>query len=642
MSRIKLSLALIVLALSIFTFFRGILLVTYFDEFSALSLFEILQAFIYGLRFDFALTSLLFLFPILLINLPFKWAENRNWIMLWFWVCFVFIIAICLLLAADIIYYAYVNRHISQELRLILHDTFFILQTGLSSYKFVLLAFIGFVAFLFLIWKTAWNMTYANTTSPFVDTRRDFSFTKRLSVFIIIFLVLVIGLRGGTQRKTIHVINAFSSGNPSQGNLILNGAYSALRTFDNKPSVSHDFYSPEDLKKQEKEMGLYQISDRYPFQKKLIHADTKEKKLNIVIVLLESWSYKFIDALAGNNYGVTPNFDKLVKDGLAFTRFYSSGQRSIEGVQAVLTGVPNLIDLPRLGWGLENSRFSRLGSILQKHDYHTLFAQSSRRTSFHLDGIAAAAGFKNYYGMEDVTIKLDYADPSSFWFGWDHETFNNVQDHLANINKPFVSFIFTGSTHSPFGTLPKQFLKYPHGTDTKQGFMNTLYYADWAIGQFMEHAKKQPWFDDTVFFFTADHTAGIYRTGSTLEQFHVPLVIYSPKHIKPAINNAISSHLDIMPTVLDILNLSDTYSALGESLLRKKDDDNAFAHLYAGNLSGIVKNDGFIMHTLQKVVEAKTLDNKKLDIEKQNALERQLLTIDQSAYHAITSNTWQP
>ena len=71
-----------------------------------------------------------------------------------------------------------------------------------------------------------------------------------MTVFFLVFLILTIGLRGGTQRKTIHVINAFVTGNPSQGNLILNGAYSALRSFDKRPSVSHEFYSSEQLLKQ--------------------------------------------------------------------------------------------------------------------------------------------------------------------------------------------------------------------------------------------------------------------------------------------------------------------------------------------------------------------------------------------------------
>lgn len=553
MSRIKLSFILIFLALGIFTFFRGLLLVTYYDEFSNLSIFEIFQSFIYGLRFDFALTSILFFFPILMINLPVKWAENKSWLRFWYWICLPIIIAVCLLLAADIAYFAYVKRHITQELRLILHDTFFILQMGLNSYKVALLSFAGFSALLFLLWKKAIPKYSTSVSSP--------NISKRIAIFTLIFFVLVIGIRGGTQRKTIHVINAFATGNPSQANLILNGAYSALRSFSNKSSVSHDFYTSEKVRKQAVELGLYEQSQTYPFQKKFITTKDK-KKLNIVIILLESWSYKYIDALAGNNYGVTPNFDNLIKQGLSFNRFYSAGQRSIEGLQAVLTGVPLLVDMPRLGWGLENSKFSRLGSILKQHDYHTLFAQSSRRTSFHIDGISAAAGFDNYYGMEDMELKLNYSNPDSFWFGWDHETFNKVQQHLSEVKEPFINFTFTGSTHAPYGTLPKQFLKYPHGTDSEYGFMNTLYYSDWALGKFMEQARQQPWFDNTIFFFTADHTLGTYHKGSTIGNFHIPLLIYSPKYIKPGNSNVISSHLDIMPTIIDLLNLPNTYSAV--------------------------------------------------------------------------------
>ena len=630
MSRIKLSLILILLALGLFSLFRGLLLIAYFDEFSSLSLFEIAQSFIYGVRFDFALACIIFFIPILMINLPFNWANDQRWLKFWYWICLPLIIMVCLLLAADIAYFAYVKRHITQELRLILHDTFFILQMGLNSYKLALLAFAGFSALVFLIWKKTFPKKLSNDSSN--------HFAKRITVFFLVFFILAIGLRGGTQRKTIHVINAFVTGNPTQGNLILNGAYSALRSFDKKPSVSHEFYSEEKLQQQAKELGLYQQDKRYAFQQKFNHK--KENKLNIVIVLLESWSYKYVDALAGNNYGITPNFDKIVQQGLSFNRFYSAGQRSIEGLQAVLTGVPLLVDLPRLGWGLENSKFSRLGSMLQKHDYHTMFAQSSRRTSFHIDGISAAAGFENYFGREDMELKLNYTNPDSFWFGWDHETFNKVQSYLGDTKEPFINFTFTGSTHSPYGTLPKEFMKYPHSTDTEQGFMNTLFYADWAIGQFMKEARQQPWFDNTIFFFTADHTLGAYRKGNTLDKFHIPFVIYSPKHIKQGSNNAISSHLDVLPTIVDLLKLPDTFSAVGQSLLRKKDNKQSFAYVRTGSLSGIINNEGYILHTLKQVVEAKTLNQKPLDKKIIDKLERRLLTIDQTAYKAISSNTW--
>jgi len=631
MSHTLVTIRILLLTLGVFTFFRAILLVAYFDEFSALSLFEILQSFVHGLRFDFALASILLSIPLLMIHFPLKWTENKQWLKFWYWVCFPIVLAACLLLAADIAYYAFVKRHITQELRLILHDSLFILQMGLSSYKLAILSFLAFSVGLAFLWKKALPI------NSVADNPGNLG--KRLAIFTLVFFVLVIGIRGGTQRKTIHVVNAFSSGNAIQGNLTLNGAYSSLRSFNAKPSVSHHFYEEEQLKKQAHDIGLYQHSDSYPFQKKFTHGE--EKKLNIIIVLLESWSYRYIDALAGNNYGVTPNFDKIIKQGLSFNRFYANGQRSIEGLQAVLTGVPNLIDMPRLGWGLENSKFTRLGSLLKKHDYHTVFTQSSRRTSFHIDGISAATGFEHYFGMEDMELKLNYSDPHSFWFGWDHETFNKVINHLSTVNKPFINFTFTGTTHAPYGTLPIEFKKFPHGKNSENGFLNTLYYSDWALGQFMQQAKQQPWFDDTIFFFTADHTLGHFHKKTTLERFHIPLVIYSPKYIKAGVNNVIGCHLDIMPTIIDLLQLSDTYSALGASLLRKKNNNNAFAYLHAGNITGIVNNEGYLMHTLKKITEAKTLKHRELDNSIKDKLERTLLTIDQTAFQAVQSNNWQ-
>ncbi|MEJ2052302.1 MAG: sulfatase-like hydrolase/transferase [Calditrichaceae bacterium] len=624
MSRSKLSLILILQAMGIFALFRGLLLVAYYEEFAGLSLFEIVQAFIYGMRFDFALLAAIFAIPLLMLNLPFKWFDNRGWASFWYWLCLPILIATCLLLATDIAYYAFVKRHITQELRLILNDTAFILQMALSSYKLSLAFFAAFCSLLFLLWRAS-----------FPAEIKPASLMRNLAIFILLPVLILVGIHGGLQRKTIHIIDAYSTGNPEQGNLILNGAYSALRSFDNRISVRHDFYTATELEQQAKQIGLYSHSHTYPFQKQF--SDDKPTGLNVVVVVLESWSYKYIDGLAGNNYGVTPNFDQLVKDGLVFNRFYAAGQRSIEGLQAILTGVPNLVDLPSLGWGLESNKFSRLGDMVSKHGYHTLFAQSSRRTSFHIDSISAATGFNEYYGMEDMQLTLNYADPESFWYGWDHETFNKVQSRLKKIKQPFFSFVFTGTTHSPYGTLPVHFLKRAHAADNENGFLNTLYYADWAIGQFMKEARQQPWFDNTVFIFTADHTLSAYRGGSSTDKFHIPLLIYSPKHIKPGINNTISSHFDIMPTIIDLLGLPESFSTFGDSLLRKK---TGRAFVRAGNIMGLITDDGYLLHTLKKVVEAKNYSLSPLDAAKRKKLERQFLTLVQLGYLTIQANNW--
>ncbi|MBI4746485.1 MAG: sulfatase-like hydrolase/transferase, partial [Deltaproteobacteria bacterium] len=107
-----------------------------------------------------------------------------------------------------------------------------------------------------------------------------------------------------------------------------------------------------------------------------------------MLMLMESWSPFYIDSFGNNNFGVTPNFDRLANNGLQFTNFYAVGQRSIEGIQASLTGVPLLIGLPNLGLGLEASNFPKIGNILREKGYETIFMQSSRRRSFRVDAIA--------------------------------------------------------------------------------------------------------------------------------------------------------------------------------------------------------------------------------------------------------------
>lgn len=623
-SRLALSLKLLTHTLLLFAAFRLLLLVAYYEEFASLSLFEMLQAFLYGLRFDLSVALTVLAIPLLLLNLPFAWAQSRRWVTTSYWLALPAIIVISLLMATDIAYYAYVKRHITQELQLMLHDIGFVVQMAFNSYKLALLIFTAFSVLLMLLWKVTLKKNI-----------RPASAISRYTVFVILIAVILVGIRGGVQRKTINIIDAYAEGNPVQGNLILNGAYSAIRSMGNKQPVSHHYFTNEALMKQARQFNMLGPNKQRPFQQR--NTDATPSKLNVVIVLLESWSYRYIDSLAGNNYGVTPNFDKLVRNGLAFNHFYAAGQRSIEGMQAVLTGVPNLVGLPNLGWGLESSKFTRLGHLVKSFGYQTLFAQSSRRTSFHIDGIAAATGFDSYYGMEDMQLELNYADPESFWYGWDHETFNKVHQHLQTTKPPFLSFIFTGSTHSPFGTLPKRFKKFPHGTDTEKGFLNTLYYADWAIGEFMKQASQQPWFDDTIFVFAADHALGKFHSNNTLQRFHIPLLIYSPKHIKPGINETIGSQYDIMPTIIELLELPATYSTFGQSLLSKKDP---VAYVREGNISGIITEKGYLRHTLKKVVEANDLQHKPLDQQTRDELEQRLLTMDQLSYTALTNNTW--
>jgi phosphoglycerol transferase MdoB-like AlkP superfamily enzyme len=496
------------------------------------------------------------------------------------------------------------------------------LHIAFSSY---LGAVVGYVALCLGIGWLWWRIA-ARETAP---ARQGFM------VFVLLLLALAITGRGWTfYGKPVSVVHAFVSGSTVTGNLTLNGAFSAFQAGRATRAVEHRFLDPREA--QRLVAGIYPFTDgQYPLRR---HYDAKPAHPNLVFVLLESWSFRYVDALSGSHYGVTPNFDALVKQSLAFTRAYSAGQRSIEGVQATLTGIPRLIGMPHLGKGLELSSISRLGAIAQHHGYRTIFAQSSRRGSFRMDAIARSAGFEEYYGMEDFPIVLDYPDPSASDFGWDYETLMFVSGKLAQTKGPFLAYVYTGTTHEPFTRLPPRFEKRTPGSLTEDGFLNTLSYADWSLGEFMKKAEQADWFKDTIFVFVADHPLGKFGVTSPLDRFHVPLLIYAPGRIKPGTNDVVASQLDLFPTLVDLLGFEDSFSALGDSLLRKQD---GYAFFMAGSIVGMVGKEGFLTHSLKNRLDSGAASGSPspayLD-----ALENKLLATDQVVYELLQSNRWAP
>jgi phosphoglycerol transferase MdoB-like AlkP superfamily enzyme len=353
----------------------------------------------------------------------------------------------------------------------------------------------------------------------------------------------------------------------------------------------------------------------------------------VVFILMESWNFDYVDSFSGGHYGVTPNLDALARDGLRFTRFYAAGQRSIDGIQATLTGIPTLMGMPRIDNGIGVSNFSRLGSLVKERGYSTLFMQTSKRDSFKIQGIATAAGFDDFYGMEDVPLLLDYPDPNGAVFGWDYDTLQFMKGRIDELQKPFLAYFFTGTTHQPYPELPKQFMKLTNEPTGENGYLNTLGYADWSIGQFVQAARQESWFDNTVFIFTADHT-NLFQKGVRYQRFHTPMLIYSPRWVKAGESRVIGSQLDLIPTIMDLLGIDSEYAALGESLLHKPGEGEAFVS-YGGQNLGLISREGFLRHDLQRIMEAEGIDPQQLP-----QMEKQLLARDQLVYELLQANRW--
>ena len=143
--------------------------------------------------------------------------------------------------------------------------------------------------------------------------------------------------------KPIAVIDAYQYGSASQGHLILNGIFTASQF-----SISSRFI--ERTKGDEKTfletLNLpLSKNPNYPLERINVRADMSTKK-NVVLIMIESLSFKYIDFLSGKNYGVTPNIDRIASKGLVFENFFANGQRSVDGAQSILTGIPPLPGMP--------------------------------------------------------------------------------------------------------------------------------------------------------------------------------------------------------------------------------------------------------------------------------------------------------
>ncbi|MFU2135090.1 LTA synthase family protein, partial [Gallibacterium anatis] len=448
------------------------------------------------------------------------------------------------------------------------------------------------------------------------------------SLLGISFLIFCFWLARGMiiQGRPISYADAFENTiSASQANLVLNSPFVVWKQFRKQEKLG-----PINLLTDKEKDQISFRDDVFLFQ-----SNEKENYKNIVFILLESWSYKYIDGLAHRNYNVTPFIDSLIKKSIVWDNYYAAGKRSIIGIQAVLSSVPALNNHPVLGFGLELNKISRIGKILNDHQYRTIMMQTSNRRSFNVNSIANVLGFQEYYGKEDVPIIKKYPQEPPH-FGWDYDSLQFLLNKLNETpeSKPFFAFLFTGSTHEPFADAGKAFHIYPHDQSNENGFLNTLRYSDWSLEQFMKAAEKQPWYQNTIFIFTADHTLNSLPSENLKEQFHIPLIVYSPDGSLPAKRESqFASQYDLFPTILDLLGIDTPISTFGQSLLHPK---TTAPTLFVSN--------GQIIGMISPAGTATFLEQKQLSISNDNdELRQQILKFKQRVTLAdmmLDNNQW--
>ncbi len=313
----------------------------------------------------------------------------------------------------------------------------------------------------------------------------------------------------------------------------------------------------------------------------LRHVDNgdKPKKLNVVLVINESFGSTYVNNLNPSRQEiVTPNLTRLSKDGLWFTNVYSTGVRTVRGLEGLLTSfspIPGISTARRPGSEGMNS----MAFLLKDHGYQTAFLYGGRKLFDNMGHYWSTIGFDEVWEQSDIqNIGFD-----TIWGAADEYIFDEALRRIETMNgkeSPFFLSLLTISNHRPY--------TYPEGRIDKDPAdkrrENAVTYADWSFGRFIEMARGRPWFDNTVFIFVGDH--GPRLSGSALvpvDRYRVPLLYYAPKQIKAQQIDTIGSIMDFGPTLMGVLGLSFENPFFGVDLKRVPEGEGrvVMSHNYA-------------------------------------------------------------
>lgn len=589
---LKTTLVFILTAFALFFFTRLALFLIFHSTFAALTIWQVVKAFINGIRFDYSAMALFLMPCLLMLNLPVK---KRWWFKIWAFLGVFVLFLMAIILLADLVYFPEVNRHIAQEIVQIKYEFGFIVNYAVTQCWYLLFPLIALLVWFVWFFNRKINQCWQAPKFKI----------KNLIITIVVFAALIfLGLRGHLgDGKPLGMADVYNyAKTPQEAILVMNGVFSAYQVGTNEEVQNTNNY-PFDKALTEAQAILKENNSEFkdsnfPLQQ-FPKNNTKVKDINFVIVMLEGWAKDSIGAYNPDGDTHTPYFDEMAKDGVLFTNAYATGQRSTFGFTSIFGGLPIIGSLPMFGYGLEQSSVNKTPQHFADAGFYTFFVQTSRYRSFRLCTLAISLGAQESYGMEDIPSYLKCENQPQF--GLDYDAMMFAADKIkARKKNNFLTMIFTGTTHTPFVKCRDEFEIYKDGS-VESKYKNSLAYADYALGALIKRAKEDGWFDNTVFIFLADHIGRYAKRVTTSDNFKIPLLIYAPKILKPQVIDYPVSQLDIMPTVYNLASLNTPRTLFGHNALDK--DAPHYAMITMGSNNGIITKDGAVLYDGKQIVE---------------------------------------
>ena len=422
----------------------------------------------------------------------------------------------------------------------------------------------------------------------------------------------VAGIRGGftTAVRPITISNANQyADHPIEAALVLNTPFSLYRTIGKDVFVVPDYFNPEDLEVIYSPIHQPDIVTNDSVDSDSVDSDTTFVKKNVVILIVESFGREYIGALnrsldGGRYKGYTPFVDSLIARSVTFTHSYCNGRKSIDGMPSILSSIPMFVE-PFFLTPASMNHVSGIARLLGNEGYETAFFHGAQRGSMGFQAFANATGFKAYYGREDFNADSRFGNDDDFdgtWAIWDEPFLQYYGAKMSEMKEPFMTAVFTASSHHPYVVPEKYQDVYP-----EEGLIihKCIRYTDMAIRKFFERVSHEPWFHNTIFVLTSDHTNlsdhAYYQTD--LGGFCSPIIIYEPGNQSriPEIQDKIAQQIDILPTVMGMLHYPRPYFAFGIDLFNTPPEET-WAVNYLNGIYQYVKKEHVLQFDGEKTI----------------------------------------
>ncbi len=367
----------------------------------------------------------------------------------------------------------------------------------------------------------------------------------------------VIGIRGGfgAYTRPINISNAAQYINhPIENALVLNTPFSLFTTVERKSYESPHYFTADEL----------------PTIFTPVHTPTPDgdfRPLNVVIIIMESFGKEYIgffnhDLDSGTYVGYTPFLDSLLAESFTFSKSFSNGRKSIDAMPSTLSSIPMFIE-PYITTPYATNDVSSVAKVLKNEGYYSAFFHGAPNGSMGFQAYANAAGYDDYFGMTEYGNDADF---DGVWAIWDEEFFQFFADKMGDFRQPFLTTIFSASSHHPFA-VPKRYEGvFPEGPHP---IHKCIGYSDHALRLFFDKMSRYPWFDNTLFVFTADHTNASTHAEYQNDRggYEIPIFFYQHGSDLRGVSDVPMAQTDIMPTILHYLHCTDPYFAFGSNTI---------------------------------------------------------------------------